>query len=567
MRRSASRRKSPGALRQRRLLWIAGVAGVVYLGLGARAVQLQGLDAESLAARARAQHRATLRQPVLRGEITDRFQMPLAQSATVQSVAASPRRLREPNRAAARLARALGIDRSRVQSLLRRNRSFVWIRRWVSPEAADRVARLELPGVQLLPERRRFYPNGELAARYLGFAGRDDVGLSGLELEFESLLRRSPQRLAVQRDERGRKLVAHPAHLPSRAIPQLVLALDGPIQHVAERALDRALKRTRAVHGTLIALDPRNGDVLALAERPAFDPNRFWMAHPDQYRSGAFVDSFEPGSTLKPFGIAVALEAGVVTPDSLFDCENGSWRVGDRTIRDAVPHGFLSVADILRVSSNIGAGKIADRLGSQRLVEGLRRFGFGSSTGSGYPGEASGRVRSLRESELVQRANLAFGQGIRVTPLQLATAGAVLASRGRRVTPRIALRLVAGAQSLEWPPGLGERILSRDAAESVMQMMVDAVEHGTGQRARIAGTRIAGKTGTAQKVIDGAYSHERLVASFLGIAPAERPRLVIAVVIDEPGGPKGGGAVAAPVFREVARFALDRYGPASTGAE
>ncbi|MFQ5697849.1 MAG: peptidoglycan D,D-transpeptidase FtsI family protein [Myxococcota bacterium] len=554
-------------MRQRRLLWIACAAGAIYLGLGLRAVQLQELDAEFLAARARSQHRTTLRQSVLRGDITDRFQMPLAQSATVRSVAASPRLLRDPDRVGARLARALGVDRARVQSQLRRNRSFVWIRRWVSPEAADRVERLDLPGVQLLPERRRFYPNGELAARYLGFAGRDEVGLSGLELEFESLLRRSPQRLAVQRDERGRKLVAHPATLRSRSVPRLVLALDGQIQHVAERALDRALERTGAAHGTLIALDPRNGDVLALAERPAFDPNRFWEARPDQYRSGAFVDSFEPGSTLKPFGVAIALEAGVVRPESRFDCEHGRWRVGDRTIRDTRPHGILSVSDIVRLSSNIGAAKIGDRLGSLRLVEGLRRLGFGSRTGSGYPGEAAGHVRSLRESQVVQRANLAFGQGIRVTPLQLATAGAVLASGGRRVTPRLALRLIAGADSLEWPSGLGERILSRGTAEAVVEMMVDVVERGTGRRARIAGTRIAGKTGTAQKVVDGSYSHDHLVASFLGIAPAERPQFVIAVVIDEPRGPKGGGAVAAPVFREVARFALDRYGPGSTGAE
>ena len=558
--------KGSAALR-RRLALIAALGVLGYGALVARAVQLQTLDAEALAARAEVQHRATLSLGVLRGEIADRNGDLLAKSATVHSVAASPRRIRDPRRAAARLARALDLSSAAIRKRLEADRSFVWIQRWVTPAQVERVRRLEIAGVRLVPERKRFYPNGELAAPYLGFAGHDDIGLSGLELAFEQALRRSPQRIDALRDERGNKLVLRPSALPGQRSPRLILALDAQLQHFAERALDRALERTRARHGTLVALDPYTGDLLALAERPAFNPNRFWDARPSDYRARGFADPFEPGSTLKPFVIAAALQAGAVRAGDQFDCENGSWRVRDRTIRDAKPHGVLSVHNILRVSSNIGAAKIADRLGSSALTDGLRTQGFGSPSGSGFPGEASGVVRGIRESQAVERANLAFGQGMTATAVQLAAAAATLANGGRRVWPRMALRLEADGSRLDWPPGLGERILSDRTARLVIEMMIDAVERGTGRAAAVSGYEVAGKTGTAQKVIDGRYSNERYVSSFLGIVPARRPRLVVAVILDEPRGVRAGGAVAAPVFREVASFAIGRMGLAGGGAE
>jgi cell division protein FtsI (penicillin-binding protein 3) len=538
-----------------------------YAALAARALQLQTLDAEGLAARAEVQHRATLSRGALRGEIADRRGDLLAQSATVHSVAASPRRIRAPESVALRLGRALGQRPSAVLKRLESDRGFVWIQRWVSPEQAERVRGLDLGGVRLVPERKRFYPNAELAAPYLGFAGRDDVGLAGVELAFDEALRRSPERVDALRDERGNKLVLQPGQLARPGSTRLVLSLDAQLQHFAERALDRALERTGARHGTLVALDPHDGDVLALADRPAFDPNRFWKARPSEYRARAFSDAFEPGSTLKPFVIAAALEAGAVTPGDPFDCENGVWRVLDRTIRDARPHGVLSVRDILRVSSNIGAAKIANQLGSGALTEGLRAQGFGSRSGSGFPGEASGVVRPIRESQAVERANLAFGQGMTATAIQLAATGSALANGGHRVWPRIALRLEIDGARLDWPSGLGERILSEKTTQRVLEMMIDAVARGTGRSAAIPGRTVAGKTGTAQKVIDGRYSEDRYFASFLGIVPAREPRVVIAVVLDEPSGVRAGGAVAAPVFREVAAFAVERMGGARGGAE
>jgi cell division protein FtsI (penicillin-binding protein 3) len=527
-----------------------------YAVLTARAVQLQSLDAGSLAARAQQQHRATLEVGVRRGDVADRDGDLLAKSATVQSVAASPRRIRDRAGTSRALASVLGLRRASLTKQLATGRSFVWVRRWVTPSQAEAVRALGLEGVELVPERRRFYPNGELAAPYLGFAGRDDVGLSGVELAFEKALRSSPRRVEALRDEFGHKLVRRPDAFAARSNRRLVLALDTHVQHVAERALDRALERSRARHGSLVALDPWTGDVLALAERPAFDPNLFWQASPSAYRARAFSDAFEPGSTLKPFVIAIALETGAVSATQPFDCENGRWRVRDRTIRDYKPHGVLSVHDILRVSSNIGAAKIADRVGSGALADGLRAFGFGAPSGSGFPGEAAGVVRSLRETQAVERANLAFGQGMTATALQLATAGSLLANGGRRVWPRMALRLETDGERLDWPSGIGDRMLSEQTSRRVIEMMVDVVENGTGRAAAIPGYRIAGKTGTAQKVIHGRYSDEHYVASFLGIAPADRPRLVVAVVIDEPQGVRTGGAIAAPVFRELASFAL-----------
>ncbi|MBW2413398.1 MAG: penicillin-binding protein 2 [Deltaproteobacteria bacterium] len=542
--------------RRRRIIVVTVFALLAYGGLFARAVQLQALDASWLARRAELQRNGTLALGALRGPIVDRAGAPLALSAWVQSVSASPRLVDDRLATSRALGRALGIPAARVGAQLEPSRGFAWIARWVTPEQAERVRALDLAGVRLHPERKRFYPNRALAAAYLGFAGRDGNGLSGIELAFDESLRGTPTRLAVQRDGHGRRLMTTSGQTRERRGARLVLALDVKLQQLAEEALEHALESTQARHLSLVALDPRNGDVLALAEAPGFDPNRFWEANPGAFRTRSFVDAFEPGSTLKPFTLALALEAGVVRESDEFDCENGSWQVHDRVIRDWRPHGVLDVRDILAMSSNIGAAKVANRLGSQRLVSGLRRLGFGERTGSRFPGEAAGILRPLREAQSVERANLAFGQGLTVTTLQLAASGAVFANGGRRVHPRMALRLEDEHGVTEFPSGLGERVLPAEVADRVLRMMRRVVEHGTGASAAVPSLRVAGKTGTAQKVVDGRYSQEHYVASFLGIFPADAPRLVIAVVVDEPrrGAHTGGGA-AAPIFRTVARRA------------
>ncbi len=395
----------------------------------------------------------------------------------------------------------------------------------------------------------------------LGFADRDGRGLSGLELVFDVELRGAMTALPARRDGSGNMLLALYSGTEERIGRPVTLTLDARLQNFAERALERALERSGARRGTLVALDPRNGDLLAVAEVPGFDPNRFWLEDPARFRARAFVDAFEPGSTLKPFTIALAIEAGLVEPDEEFDCEGGSWQVLDRRIHDFKPHGILTVRDILRLSSNIGAAKIAERLGSERLVEGLRRFGFGSRTGSGFPGEAPGVLRNVGEAQAVERANLAFGQGLSVTTLQLASAGAVLANGGRRITPRLAL---FEGEAVD-PPG--ERVVSEGTAATGMEMLRDAVARGTGRAASLADHEVAGKTGTAQKVVNGRYSRDLHVASFVGVVPALNPQLVVAVVLDEPRHGYTGGALAAPVFREVASFAVELLAAPVEGAE
>jgi cell division protein FtsI (penicillin-binding protein 3) len=554
---SRTARRSRAAAHRQRLAVIAAVVVASYGALVARAIQLQALDADGLAQRAERQRSRTIELGPLRGEIHDREGTLLAASAEVPSVAASPRSIVERPETARRLGSALGMPADRIEAKLDPSRGFAWIKRWVTPDEADRVRGLELPGIRLQRERKRFYPSRTLAASYLGFAGRDGQGLSGLELAFDEMLRGTSTELSMLRDGVGAPLLSQSMDPATRRGATLVLALDAGLQHQAEMVLNRALVEFDARHATLIALDPRTGDLLAVAEAPGFDPNRFWEMDPRTYRTRGLVDAFEPGSTLKPFTVALALEEGVVSPGQEFDCENGSWRLRDRIIRDWKAHGVLSVHDIVRLSSNIGAAKIAEQLGSRRLVDGLRLWGFGERTGSQFPGETPGVLHDLAERQEVERANLAFGQGLMVTAGQLALAGAALANKGQRVVPRPALRLESGSESVEFPPRRGPRVVSRQTARTVMRMMQDVVTDGTGRAAALTHHRVAGKTGTGQKVVDGRYSDTYYVASFLGIVPADEPRLVIAVVVDEPRfGRHTGGAVAAPIFREVAGFAL-----------
>jgi cell division protein FtsI (penicillin-binding protein 3) len=556
-RRRSIRRRGPG-LQRRRLAVVATLAALGYLALGGRALQLQALDSGWLSALYARQSARTLHLGALRGEIVDRNGQLLAVSANAESVAASPRRIRDRAEAARQLARRLGMRRAEVERLLSPSRSFVWIKRWVTPAEAASIRKANLQGVQLQAERKRYYPSRGLAASYLGFVGRDGEGLAGLELAFDAGLRGESSELPVKRDARGRRLPHWEGDMDARSGARVVLALDSKLQHYAEQALDRALARTQARRGVLVAIDPMTGDVLALAQRPPFNPNRFWLEDPARFRASAFVDGFEPGSTLKPFVVAAALEAQAVRATDRFDCENGAWTVADRTIRDHKPHGVLSVHDIVRVSSNIGAAKVAQRLGADSLLQGLRRFGFGSRPGSGFPGEAPGLIRPIRDSQAVERANYAFGQGLLVTPVQLAVAGAILANGGHRVVPRLALRVEGDDEVVAFPAEVGERVVSERTAGIVMRMLRDVVVSGSGTAAELPNHRVGGKTGTAQKAIGGRYSHDRYVASFLGIVPIERPRLVMVVVLDEPRGVRFGGVVAAPVFREVGAYAMEQ---------
>ena len=551
-----ARRRRAG-LRPGRIDAIAVVALLGFAALFARAIQLQTLDAEWLSDRAGRQASTVVELEALRADLQDRRGSMLAVSATVDSVAAWPKRVADARGAARALAGPLGVPARELEKRLARGSGFVWLQRWVSPDAATRVTHLGLDGVQLIPERRRFYPNGDLAGPLIGFADRDGRGLSGVELAYDRELRGASAEVSARRDAHGNMLptvASAPAARTGRAVR---LAIDVRLQHFAESALAESLRKTGARHATLVALDPTTGEILALAEAPGFDPNRFWLEDKSLYRARAFVDGFEPGSTMKPFSVALALDAGVVRPEDVFDCENGSYRIGRRVIRDFHPHQLLTVSDIVRVSSNIGAAKISERLGARRLVDGMRRFGFGDVPGSGFPGEIAGSLRDLRERQAVERANLSFGQGVTVTPVQLTAAMATFANGGRRVTPRL---LAVTRSEGEDPPEPGARVISEQTSRAVLAMLRAVVESGTGTQAALPNVAVAGKTGTAQKVKDGTYSEKDYIASFVGIAPVVNPRFVIGVFVDEPQGLHTGGVVAAPVFREVAAYALDQLG-------
>ena len=555
-----TRRRRSAGLQPGRLTVVACAGLLGFAALLARAVQLQTIDAEWLATRAERQGATTFELEPLRAELRDRSGRPLAVSASVESVAASPRLIVDQPATARSLAKALHLPAREVLQRLAQGGSFVWLQRWVTPDAAERVRALALPGIHLHSERRRFYPNGALGGPMLGFADRDGRGLAGVELLFDRELRGAGAELRVNLDGGGRVLPTATRVPEERAGQPITLALDLELQHFAEKALAESLRKTGARHATVVALDPRTGEILALAEAPSFDPNRFWLEDSAAYRARAFVDTFEPGSTFKPFSIATALEAGVTRPEEIFDCEGGSYRIGRRTIRDYHPHDLLSVTDIMRVSSNIGTAKLTARLGARRLVDGVRRFGFGRTTGSGFPGEVSGSLREIREKQAIERANLSFGQGVTVTPIQLVAAMAVFANGGNHVTPRLTRTPV------DTPAVAGERVLSERTTRIVLEMMRRVVEDGTGKAAALPDVAVAGKTGTAQKVKNGAYSQSDYMASFIGIVPVVNPRLVIGVFIDEPRGFRTGGMVAAPVFHDVAGYAVDRLGIPRTPA-
>ena len=536
---------------------------LAFLALAARAAHLGVIDRRG-AERGHAQTGTVLRLAPARGTILDQGGRELAVTVPAPSVYAVPREIRDPAAAARALARALGLPVERVRARLARKAPFVFVERWLSPAQAAAVSKLELAGVGLVPEPRRAHPQGALAGQLVGFSNIDGEGARGVEQMEDAWLSGKAQRVAVERDARGRLLAFADYDPSSSAGGDVALTLDAALQAEAEAALAEVVKATGAKGGLVIALEPASGDVIALAERPGFDPNAFRTTPYAATRSRAFLDAADPGSTAKPFVVAAALERGVLGKSEIIDCENGSYRIPGKTLRDTHPHQGLDPSGILRVSSNVGAAKIAFRVGAEHHFALLRAFGFGRTTGSRFPDESSGVLRSWREWRPVDHATIAFGQGMAATPIQLANAFAVLASGGEWRAPRlVAARRETDGVWQRLPPSAPERVLPREVADSVLRMLETVVgPDGTGRRAGLVGIRVAGKTGTAQKLDpDGSYSQGRYQAWFVGAVPAERPRLVIAAMVDEPRGYiHTGGATAAPLFAKVAAAALARDG-------
>ncbi|HYG69124.1 MAG TPA: penicillin-binding transpeptidase domain-containing protein [Anaeromyxobacteraceae bacterium] len=549
-----------------RIVVVAAFLGIGLVAVAARAVQLGVVQRDRLASEARDQYVRQVVQKPRRGVITDRSGVLLAGSADAESVYADPAlvgRGGDPRRAAKRLAAALKLDARALEKRLANPESrFAWVKRRASPAEVAAVKALAIPGIAVVPETRRYYPKTTLAAHLLGFVGDDGEGLEGVEHAFDEVLRGEHARVASLRDGAG-QMALHEAPTPGRAREgaRVELTIDTGLQLAAERALGAAVEGSRALSGMAVALDPRTGEVLAMASAPAFNPNA--PKRGETMRNRVVTDTYEPGSTLKTFVIAGALDRGVLTPLDAIDCEDGRYRIGAHVIRDTHALGWAGPSKILALSSNIGAAKIGARLGRTGVHEVLRAFGFGERSGIGLPGEHRGTLAVPRSDAAL--ATSSFGHGLTATALQVTSAMGAIANGGVLVRPAIVRRVVDPATQdvLEAAQPLAVRqAVSRETAATLTRWLVGAVEDGTGKRARLDGWRIAGKTGTAQKVdpVSGGYVNDRHFASFVGFAPAEDPRVVVGVFLDEPKGEIHGGEVAAPAFREIVEYALKMFG-------
>jgi cell division protein FtsI (penicillin-binding protein 3) len=545
-----SRHSGQSAFQGRRIfLYLCmGLAAVTLLY---RAVCLQVLDKEFLLHQGEARHLRVVSLPAHRGMIQDRNGEPLAISTPVESVWINPQELGGEQQRIPELAKLLSMDRDKVQRLLasRADREFIYLRRHISPALATQVKDLRIPGVYLQREYRRYYPAAEVTAHVIGKTNIDDAGLEGLELAYEEWLAGEPGAKRVVKD--GQHHIIEDVESISRPRPgkDLRLSIDRRIQYLAYRELKAAVQEHKARSGSVVVLDVRSGQVLAMVNQPSFNPNSRKRTLRSSMRNRAVTDVFEPGSTMKPFIVATALESGRYRPDTPVSTSPGWFRVGRNTVRDVHNYGDLDVSGVIRKSSNVGISKIALSLSPEDIWTGLQEVGFGEQTYSGFPGEASGLLSHFSGWNAIETATLAFGYGISVTPLQLAQAYAVLAADGIR-------RPVAFL--LDSEVAQERRVISQRVARQVRAMLEQAAgPEGTAPAAQIAGYQVAGKTGTVHKSVAGGYSADKYLAVFAGMAPASDPRLVMVVMIDEPANGKYyGGQVAAPVFSKVISGAL-----------
>ena len=534
------------------------VFGVVFL----RAYQLQILEGDRLSSLAREGYTGRRTLTTQRGAIFDRNGNVLALSIEVGSIYGYPKRIKDTPRAATLLASALDMDRMDVLKKLRSPRSFAWIKRKATPEEIKRVRELDLTGIGFTKENRRYYPCIETGAHVIGFASQDNNGLEGIELQYNGYLEAQKIRFKRIHDALGRPLVFDGSGRDRQGPFDLILTLDKEISYRAQKVLRKAVERSGARSGVCIVMRPQTGEILAMVVVPEFNPNIFWQFRPSEWRNRAVTDCFEPGSTFKAFLLAAAMEGDVITPETVLNCEDGRYTIGNRIISDRRRYGMLRVSEIIKFSSNIGAIKIGQRLGARRFHYYMKRFGFGERTGIDFPGETTGILRPIEATSVLGQNTLYFGQGISVSPLQLAVAFGAIANGGHLMRPYLVKSIVdQGNKTIrEFYPVVRRQVISHETARRVRGILEDVVgRDGTAPKAAIEGYHVAGKTGTAQKVdpIKKTYSNEKFVSFFAGLAPSDSPAIVILVALDEPKGRPSGGIVAAPVFREIGCWTLN----------
>ena len=532
-----------------------------FLGLAGRAGYLTVIETKGGDLGNRQGSRG-LELPGHRGLILDRHHRELAISVEGPSVYVLPQELTDRENTVATLAQVLGQSEQALGNRIGNRKTFVYVARWITQEEAQQIEALNLPGIGLENEPRRTYPAGPLAASLLGFVDIDGTGRRGVEQMMDTWLKGHPQRIQVDRDAVGR-LLGRTRHDPREtAGGDVALTLDGALQAQAESALAQSIEASGARRGLIVVVEPETGDILTLAEAPGFDPNSFRKLKYADTRSRAFADAVEPGSTFKSFLVGAALDSRIMDKHTIVDTGDGKLRLPGKLIEDKKKIGATDAAGVLRHSSNVGAALIAAELGGERYQASLERFGFGKTSQSGFPSESAGLMRDWQNWKPIDQANIAFGQGINVTAIQLAMAAAALANNGERMRPRIVLaKRPALGKWIPLPPISAGQTIEPESAKSVLRMLETVVSStGTGRRAGLAGVRVAGKTGTAQ-LLDpsGAYSRSRHTAWFVGLVPADDPKLAIVVGIEEPQ-EGGGGSVAAPLFARVAAAQLARHG-------
>jgi cell division protein FtsI (penicillin-binding protein 3) len=541
---------------------LVGLAFItLFAVIGAKAVHLQVYRSPWLAQKASRQYEKSLKSVGKRGSVYDRNLREMAVTIDVTSIAARPARIEQPQRTAKALAKILKTNRRKILKKLKAKSPFVWIKRQANPKETAAVRKLALAGIEFVPERNRFYPNKTLASQALGFTGLDGYGLEGIEFSYDRYLRGTNSNQMVYKDALGKVFNEQQAAADLNTGNNIILTIDRAIQYIAESALEETVKEFSARSGIAIVMEPSTGAILAMAHVPLFNPNAYMEFNKALWRNRAITDPFEPGSTMKIFSAAAAIESGTIKAHDIFFCENGAYKIGRNVVHDIKKHGWLSLQQIIKYSSNIGAVKVSEKLGRKRLYKMYRKFGFGARTGIDSPGETAGSLTPYKRWTTVDTGAISFGYGVSVSALQLVTAASAIANDGILMKPFFVQAITDQNHEplKQFQPQTVRRVVSAGTARTVRTIMKTVItEGGTGVNAALEGYTVCGKTGTARKLDEsGKYSKSNYIASFVGFTPADKPRLAIVVIIDEPQGKYYGGTVAAPVFRRIARETLN----------
>ena len=547
-----------------RLIIVSALFFLVVAALIVRLASLQILQHETLLAKSEKQYVGTVETQFGRGVIYDRNLNELAQNIEVESVYANPPEILNRKAAARVLSKILNLDRNKVYKKISSKRDFVWIKRKGDLEGIAKLKEADLQGIGFLPEQKRFYPKRELAANVLGFVGVDNQGLAGVEHAHQSRLKGTTIRRVTERDAKGRS-IQPPESLrdSSRKSFDLVLTLDEVIQFTAEYHLKKQVERFKADSGMAVVMDPRTGEIYAMANVPQFNPNNYRAFSQHIWKNNIVAGSYEPGSIFKPIVAAAALDKGLARPHDIYFCENGKLKIGKANIGEASDHkfGWMTMSDIIAKSSNIGAIKIAQQVGKKPFYEYIRKFGFGEKSGLSLPGESAGQLKDQKNWSNLSLASISFGHEIAVTPIQMVTAMSAIANGGMLMEPHIIKALIKDGEVVEkFGPRKIRRVISKKTSLQMVEILKSVVKNGTGKKAALDGFDVAGKTGTAQKynMETRSYSSTEFISSFIGFVPADSPRLAILVMIDNPKGLHWGSVVSAPVFQKIAKKAL-RY--------